>query len=139
MVNKLALYLKPKLRMLLGSEIIRLRAIIIILFLAINISQPAASLTGNNNELLHITWSKNLDSGFISTAPLIADGTILFKTPEGINALNLEGDELWNTNQDSYYELSPLIHLQRENSTGCNNDNSNNTGWPDLVITGICT
>ena len=86
-----------------------------------------------------ITWSKNFESGYISTAPLIAEGAVLFKTPQGIKALNIEGDELWNTNQESYFELSPLIHLGKDNFSVCNHDESNDIGWPDLIITGWTT
>ena len=63
-------------------------------------------------------------------------GKLLFKTPLGIKALSIEGDELWNTKHDSFFELSPLIHLQRDNSSVCNNGELDEIGWPDLIITG---
>ena len=89
------------------------------LFLFIQFSHPVASWPTDDADLPAISWSKNLESGFISTSPLIADGVIVFKTPQGLNALGIEGETLWSTTHESFFELSPLVHLGRQSSHQC--------------------
>ena len=44
---------------------------------------------------------------------------------------------MWSTTHESFFELSPLVHLGRQSTHQCEGlEASDESGWPDLVITG---
>ncbi|MDP6639474.1 MAG: PQQ-binding-like beta-propeller repeat protein [Candidatus Poseidoniaceae archaeon] len=78
------------------------------------------------------TWSKNLDSGYISSAPLLWGGMAIVKTPNALNAyLQSDGSEIWSQNTSStiQFEMSPLLVYAPELENG-------ELPCPDLLITG---
>ena len=78
------------------------------------------------------TWSKDLDTGYVSSAPLLWGGIVVAKTPGGLVAyLQGDGSELWNVSMESkiQFEMSPLLPFSVTQIDGI-------YAMPDLVITG---
>ncbi len=93
---------------------------------------PTAQADSENNNLENapeLTWTKDLDSGYISTSPLIAGGMVVVKSPEGLTAYTQsDGTEKWKFDFTSVIQFemgSILLHAANDS--------------PEIVITGWST
>ena len=94
---------------------------------------PSFDLYGSNAPVA--TWSKDLDTGYVSSAPLLWGGIVVAKTPGGLVAyLQSDGSELWNVSMESkiQFEMSPLLPFSVAKINGI-------YAMPDVVITGWST
>ena len=120
--------MRPKLAIL--ALVILLAAIIVPLPMAIGEEPSSFDLYGSSAPL--VTWSKDLDSGYVSSAPLLWGGIAVVKTPGGLVAyLQSDGSELWNVSMESelQFEMSPLLPFSVTQINGI-------YSIPDVVITG---
>lgn len=79
-----------------------------------------------------VTWSKNLDAGYISTSPLVWGGLVVVKSPSGLHAfMQSDGSEVWNVSMTSVtnFEMAPLLKSPSISQ-------GEQILTPDLIITG---
>lgn len=88
----------------------------------------------NGNSSANISWTKQLNSGYLSTAPLISNGVVVVKSPVGLHAFfAANGSDLWFAAESSKwgFEMGPLTFVDRGDLGG---------GWNSpLVVTGWST
>lgn len=110
-------------------------ALVALIVLSIIQTLPIAHADSSNypiTETPALTWAKDLDSGYISTTPLLAGGLVIVKTPAGLFAfMQSDGTEIWNYSfvSEIQFEMSSLLLHTASKS----NDVFTS---PDLVITG---
>jgi hypothetical protein len=109
---------------------------------------PAESDGQTAWELPPLQWTKDLDAGYISTAPLVTDGIVIVKVggrsdipnsdweqPPGLFAFRADNGELaWrykHPTSTTGFELSPILRLWASNGSACASD-----GWPDMILNG---
>ncbi len=120
--------MRPKLATM--ALVILLAAIIVPLPRVIGETTSSFDLYGSSAPV--VTWSKDLDSGYVSSAPLLWGGLAVIKTPGGLVAyLQSDGSELWNVSMESkiQFEMSPLLPFSVTQIDGT-------YSMPDVVITG---
>ena len=128
----------------------RRSAIVLILLLLATMPVGSADESSENESdlLPSFQWGKNLDAGYISTAPMVTDGLVIAKNggdparniPAGLHAFRADtGDSVWfapHNASTSGYETAPLLISGRVSLNATTNSSSSCTPSRDLVITG---
>ena len=135
MEKKSALYFVQRFSRSRSDCMLRRMAILCTLFALFAAAFPVQASTGSSWEL---DWEVDLGEGYISTKPVIANGTIFVRSsgfwtgderPQ-VFAFSLEGEQRWNRTSATtvQHDLSPLMTVP--SGTGpCGS-------WPELLVVG---
>ena len=124
----------------------RLAFLVLLLFLIAN--QPVQAQDGDTSlDLPELQWDKDVNIGYISTAPLVTQGLVIVKgggsNSDGISPTMIayradNGSEVWRATHPSSaynFELSPLVHVPAGTSPCSPTDDLIVTGWTSGQLT----